>query len=148
VIADQVLDGQRLDAKHLVLAHQPRRQLVQASKTLIRDARGFPRHLQTRLFPILGPLLCAGEVTLRVRQAARTAAQMLRIGDLLATTEHRHVFQANFKPTSTPLIALTTGRAWISSSTKKETKKETKERPAVSWELVMVEGLPVTARDQ
>src|SRR5262249_43234726 len=50
----------------------------------------------------------------------------------------------SLSPTSTPTLAPTTGSAWRASST----RNETKERPAVSREMVTVVGTPAKERDQ
>jgi predicted O-methyltransferase YrrM len=93
VIAHQVLDRQRLHAHRLVLTNEAGRQLVQAITTLVGNPGMFARHLQARLLPILRAFLFARESALRMLQAALTARQMARVGDLLAGAEDGHVFQ-------------------------------------------------------
>jgi hypothetical protein len=93
VIADQVLDGQRLHADRLVLTNEACRQFVEAVTALVSDTGMFTRHLQARLLPVLGPLLFAAEIALGMLQAALAALEVARVGNLLAGAEHRHIFQ-------------------------------------------------------
>src|SRR5262245_31227789 len=90
-ITDQVLDGQRLDTDHLVLADQPRRQLMQSVKSLVSNPGIDTGDFQACFLTIPGPLLVARKIALR--QTTVTAAQMLRIGDLLAGTERGDIVQ-------------------------------------------------------
>ncbi len=66
---------------------------MQAIPALVCNPRVFARHLQTGFLPILGPLLFARQMVLRVRQTTLTAAHMPGVGNPLARAQHDHVFQ-------------------------------------------------------
>src|SRR5262249_22942291 len=145
-MADQGLEGQRLHADHVVLANPAGGQLVlvQAITALVgtRGTRGLQTgeghscRVSSRCLP---PFWLRASV--RWACARRRSPRRRCLG--VATCSPELNTARSFRPTSTPTSAFTTGSAWMSASTRNETRA----RSAGSRTPLSVAGVPVKDLD-
>jgi hypothetical protein len=98
VMLEHILDVQRLDTDHLIIADESSRQFVQEITPSISNAGIDTSDPLAGLLSILGAFLLAGMGTLGTRQALSILQKKALIAGLLAGRERHHIMQAQVYP--------------------------------------------------
>ena len=97
VIFDHVLDGQTLDANHLVFVYDASRKFVLVVTPTVIDTSMNTGHLAASFLPVLGTFLFLGMPTLGFCQFLLITGIELGVPDSLTCGEDHHRFQAQVK---------------------------------------------------
>lgn len=97
VVLDQILDGQTLDADHLVLADDAGREFVLVIASAVGDTGMDPGHFETCPGSVLTPFLLFRQPPLRFRQLLLVIGKITRISDGLSCRKHYHACEAQIK---------------------------------------------------
>ncbi len=97
VVFDQVLDGQTLDANHLVFMYDACRELVLVVPSTVIDPSMDFGNLETGLVSVFRAFLFLGMPTLRFCQSFLILGKVARIADALTSRESHHGLDAQVK---------------------------------------------------
>ncbi len=98
VIAQHVLDGKALDADHLVLVNDARRELVLIVPSPISNPGMETSHFEPCLRSVLRTFLLLSKSTLGFRQLLFVFAEELRVAHVLPCREDHHRLESQVKP--------------------------------------------------